>query len=104
MATRRNGTSSVAIGKAVFTSYGPSFDGVVAAQDGRHVSIYQRLGTKALLLRDGKLAYELDRSYYNAQVFEYPIGFVPLPGGRTGFTVRKITGGSRSMMSSRGNG
>jgi len=72
------------IRRAAYTSYGPSFDGAVAAEDGRHVAIFQRLGTKALLLRDGKLVRELDRSYYCANAFEYPITFATLPGGRTG--------------------
>ena len=68
----------------VFTSFGSSFDGAIAAPDGRHVVVYQRLGTKALLLRDGKLCRELNRSDYHAEAFEYPIGFLRLPAGRTG--------------------
>lgn len=67
-----------------YTSYGPSFDGAVAADDGRHVAVFQRQGTKALLLRDGKLARELDRSYYCANAYEYPLTFATLPDGRTG--------------------
>jgi hypothetical protein len=67
-----------------FTSYGSSFDAAVSAQDGRHAVIYQRVGTKGLLLRDGKLVRELTRSYYHAEAYEYPVGFTRLPDGRTG--------------------
>ena len=66
-----------------YTSYGP-FDGATASDDGRFVAIYQRLGTKALLFDRGKMIRELDRSYYCAEAYEYPVGFVRLPDGRTG--------------------
>ena len=32
--------------------------------------IYERLGTKGLLLDDGRIVRELDRSFYDADVFE----------------------------------
>jgi hypothetical protein len=49
------------------------FDAACATRDGRFAIIYQRLGTKALLLREGKLLRELNRSFYHAHVYEYPI-------------------------------
>ena len=49
------------------------FDAASATSDGRFAIIYQRLGPKALLLHDGKLVRELNRSFYHAHVYEYPI-------------------------------
>jgi len=49
------------------------FDAALASPSGRFVAIYERLGTKAILLGpDGSLR-ELNRSYYHAHVYEYPI-------------------------------
>lgn len=31
----------------VYTSFGSNFDGALTASDGRHVVVYQRLGTKS---------------------------------------------------------
>jgi hypothetical protein len=49
------------------------FDAAQATPDGRFVVIYQRCGTKALLIRDGKILRELNRSFYHAHVYEYPV-------------------------------
>ena len=54
----------------VFYAY--RFDGVCVGPGGYEV-LYERLGTKALLLRDGWLVRELDRSYYHAHVTPYPV-------------------------------
>src|SRR5262252_2931277 len=72
------------IERGSYIPLGPRFDAAIAAPDGRHVVIYQRLGTKALLMRDAKLVRELNRSYYFADTYEYPIGFVSLLDGSTG--------------------
>src|SRR4029453_17234961 len=64
----------------VFYAY--RFDAAVAAPSGRYVALYERLGTKALLLDNGRLLRELDRSYYHAHVYEYPIALFALPDGR----------------------
>ncbi|HEX8171440.1 MAG TPA: hypothetical protein VF824_12945 [Thermoanaerobaculia bacterium] len=56
------------------------FDAAVTANE--YAVIYQRLGTKALLLRDGELLRELNRSYYYADRYEYPVCLVA-HGGRT---------------------
>jgi hypothetical protein len=63
--------------------FGYRFDAAVSSQDGRYAVLYEKLGTKALLLRDGRLVRELSRSYYRAEVYEYPIALHTLPGGRT---------------------
>jgi|SRR5579872_187197 len=59
------------------------FDAACATPDGRYAIIYQRCGTKALLLRDGKLLRELNRSFYQAHVYEYPICIWRTENGRT---------------------
>lgn len=58
------------------------FDSAIATPDSRFVVIYQRLGTKALLLKDGAIVRELNRSFYCAHVYEYPVCLVP-KGDRT---------------------
>lgn len=40
----------------VHSSYGARFDAAVASVAGRHAVVYERLGTKALLIRDVKMA------------------------------------------------
>ncbi|WP_375770107.1 hypothetical protein NR798_04240 [Archangium gephyra] len=63
--------------------YGYRFDAAVASQDGRYAVIYEKRGTKGILLREGKQVRELNRSYYHAEVYEYPVALRTLPGGRT---------------------
>ena len=62
---------------------GFEFDAATATSDGRYVVIYKRLGTKALLLRDGEILRELNRSYYFAEVYEYPACIWNALDGRT---------------------
>src|SRR5688500_12722359 len=52
------------------------FDGAVVSPDGRYSVIFERYGTKALLLHDDKVHRELNRSFYCADVYEYPITFI----------------------------
>jgi hypothetical protein len=59
------------------------FNAVQATPDGRFAVIYQRQGTKALLLREGKLLRELNRSFYHAHVYEYPVCIWRAQDGRT---------------------
>jgi hypothetical protein len=63
--------------------YGYRFDSAVSSQDGRYAALYEQLGTKAILLRDGKQVRELNRSYYHADAYAYPIALHTLPNGRT---------------------
>lgn len=62
--------------------YGYRFDAATASPDGLFAVIYERLGTKGLLLRDGKFLRELNRSYYHADAYEYPVALFHGPGGR----------------------
>ena len=57
------------------------FDAACATPDGRFAVIYQRCGTKALLLRGTKCLRELNRSFYQAHVYEYPICIWQSPDG-----------------------
>ena len=62
--------------------YGYRFDAATASPDGRFAVIYERLGTKALLLHDGRIVRELDRSFYHADAYEYPVALLDDPEGR----------------------
>ncbi|HEY0094968.1 MAG TPA: hypothetical protein VGB96_11605 [Archangium sp.] len=62
---------------------GYRFDAAVMSQDGQYAVFYEKLGTKAVLLRDGRQVRELNRSYYHADVYEYPLALLTLPSGRT---------------------
>jgi hypothetical protein len=62
--------------------YAYRFDAATASPDGRFAVIYERLGTKALLLQDGRIVRELDRSYYQAEAYEYPVALFNDPDGR----------------------
>ena len=59
------------------------FDMVRATTDHEFVVICRRLGTKALLLHNGKILRELNRSFYHAHVYEYPICIWKTSEGRT---------------------
>jgi hypothetical protein len=62
--------------------YAYRFDAATASPDGRFAVIYERLGTKGLLLDDGRIVRELDRSFYQAAAYEYPVALFNDPGGR----------------------
>lgn len=63
-------------------NYAYRFDAVTASPDGRFAVIYERLGTKGLLLRDGRIVRELDRSFYHANAYEYPVALFNDAEGR----------------------
>jgi hypothetical protein len=58
------------------------FDAAVQSPSGRHAVVYERLGTKALLIEGTKLIRELNRSYYQAHAYEYPVAFCLTSDGR----------------------
>jgi len=62
--------------------YAYRFDAATTSPDGRFAVIYERLGTKGLLLHNGKVLRELNRSYYHADAYEYPVVLFHGPGGR----------------------
>ena len=62
--------------------YAFRFDAAIMSPSGRFVFIYERLGTKGLLLENTTIVREIDRSYYHANVYEYPVCFATLANGR----------------------
>lgn len=58
------------------------FDSAITSEDGIYSVIYKKLGTKGLLLKNGQILREINRSYYHAEVYEYPIAFAKLKDGR----------------------
>jgi hypothetical protein len=58
------------------------FDSSLTSKSGRFTVLFERLGTKALVLDRGEILRELNRSYYFASTYEYPITFLTLPDGR----------------------
>lgn len=53
-------------------------DTAITSSDGQYAFIYQKLGTKGLLLKNGDVLREINRSYYCAEVYEYPAAFVTI--------------------------
>lgn len=64
-------------------SYAFDFDAAITSADGQYALIFKKLGSKALLLKNGKMLREINRSYYQAEVYEYPAVFFVAPNGRT---------------------
>lgn len=60
--------------------YAFDFDASITSQDGKYALLYKRLGTKAILLRDGIILREINRSYYHAGTYEYPAAFATIAG------------------------
>ncbi|MEU9166975.1 hypothetical protein AB0D34_04075 [Streptomyces sp. NPDC048420] len=58
------------------------FDRSVVSLSGRYSVVYAERGTKALLFDGDRLVRELNRSYYQADAFDYPVALGALPDGR----------------------
>ena len=58
------------------------FDAVKISEDGEIVVVYQKLGTKGLILKNGKILREINRSFYHANVYEYPIALSQTKEGK----------------------
>ncbi|MGH7174526.1 MAG: hypothetical protein ACRELG_30025 [Gemmataceae bacterium] len=67
-------------GPTVFYAY--RFDAAVVSPSGKFVALYERLGTKAIILGPDRLFREVNRSFDHAHVYEYPIHFFRLADGR----------------------
>ncbi len=59
------------------------FDKAVTCENGIYSAIYQNLGTKGLLLKNGHALREINRTYYQADAYEYPITFATAKNGKT---------------------
>lgn len=57
-------------------SFGFNFDCAIHSTNGEYVFIYQKLGTKGLLIKGGEILREINRSYYQAHIYEYPATFL----------------------------
>ncbi len=71
------------IKKEYFLGFGYRFDAAKTSKNGIYAVVYEHSGTKALLLKNGELLRELNRSYYCAEVYEYPIEFFEHANGKT---------------------
>ena len=58
------------------------FDAAVATPDGRCAVVFERRGTKGLLIHAQRALREINRSYCHADQFDYPVALVRRPGGR----------------------
>lgn len=55
--------------------FGFDCDGSITSENGEYVLLFQKLGTKGLLLKNGELLREINRSYYQSSVYEFPAAF-----------------------------
>ena len=60
--------------------YGFNCDSSITSDCGTYAFIYKRLGTKRLLLKNGEVLREINRSYYQSEVYEYPAAFINYKG------------------------
>lgn len=58
------------------------FDAAIVSDDGVYAVLYQRLGTKGVLIKNGDVLREINRSYYYADMYEYPVAFFRAANGR----------------------
>ena len=65
-----------------YVRFGYRFDLAAVSPSGNYAAIYERLGTKGLILHQGNHVREINRSYYHADVYEYPLHFFRLPSGQ----------------------
>ena len=63
-------------------NYAYRFDAAVQSPSKEYVVIYERQGTKGLLLHQGQIVREINRSFYHAGAYEYPVTLGMLSNGR----------------------
>lgn len=56
--------------------FGYQFDSAISSTTGQYVFLFEKLGTKGLLIKDGEILREVNRSYYMADVYEFPATFI----------------------------
>ncbi len=77
------GTTYSLLGESIQTQkyhFGFVCDGSITSPCGNFAVIYQKLGTKALLLKNGEVHREINRSYYQYDAYEFPITFFEFRG------------------------
>jgi hypothetical protein len=63
-------------------SWSYRFDAAAESPSGRYAVLYERLGTKGIVLERGTIIREVNRSFYHAHYYEYPIVLFQGPDGR----------------------
>ncbi len=58
------------------SNFGYKFDSAINSTNGHYVFLFERLGTKGLLIKNGEILREINRSYYMADVYDYPAAFI----------------------------
>ncbi len=86
-------------------SYAGDFDAAIATSTGDIAVVYKRLGTKAIVLNDGEVVREINRSYYQAHAYEYPLCLweregqptmiIHCPGGYNQLEIEEAVSGQR---------
>jgi hypothetical protein len=64
-------------------SYSYRFDRAVGSPDGEYAVLHELLGTKGLILKNDSVVREINRSFYHADDYEYPIALFKWVDGRT---------------------
>jgi hypothetical protein len=67
---------------AGLTGWGLPFDEAVTSPTREYAAAYTRLGTKGVILKGGKVLREVNRSFYCAEAYVYPITLARLVDGR----------------------
>ena len=67
--------------KESYKAYRYRFDAATMSPSGEFTVLYERLGTKGLILQQGKIIREINRSFYYAHAYEYPVTFIQLADG-----------------------
>jgi len=62
-------------------SWAYKFDSAIFSNDGNYAAVYELLGTKCILLKGRQILREINRSFYHAHDYEYPIAFIALKDG-----------------------
>lgn len=63
-------TGEISFGKI---NWGSLLDSSISFFDGNYTVLFQKYGTKGLVLKGNELLREISRSYYCAEVYEYPV-------------------------------
>ncbi len=63
-------------------AYRYHFDAACMSPSGEYAVLYEKLGTKGLVLHRSEGLREINRSFYYANAYEYPITLFRLPNGR----------------------
>ena len=59
-----------------------AFDRALISDDGQTTVLYTALGTKGLVVRDRRVVREINRSFYHADAYEFPVTVGQLHDGR----------------------